>query len=187
MPARLASFSPRQELSMFPSFIRGLALAAALAMIPRSQLTGQATPPDKVDFMGSARSPIASSVGIPANAAWVWTSGTVPSPADTTAAAGTRARFGDTKTQAISVIKNIEGRLKERGLALKDVVYLRVYLVADKEKGAVDFAAWNEVYGMFFNNATNPTKTGRSTIAVAALVYPDLLIEIEAFAVYPPK
>jgi enamine deaminase RidA (YjgF/YER057c/UK114 family) len=172
---------------MTRSFIRGLVVAAALATIPHSQVAGQATPPEKVDFMGNARSPIASSVGIPANAAWVWTSGTVPSPADTTAPAGSRARFGDTKTQAISVLNNIEARLKERGLGLTDVVYLRVYLVADKEKGAVDFAAWNEVYGMFFNNATNPTKTGRSTIAVAALVNPDLLIEIEAFAVYPSR
>lgn len=172
---------------MTHSIIRGLVLPTALAMIPHSALVGQGTPPERVDFMGSARSPIASSVGIPANAAWVWTSGTVPSPADTTAPVGSRARFGDTKTQAISVLQNIETRLRERGLALKDVVYLRVYLVADKEKGAVDFAAWNEVYGMFFNNTTNPTKTGRSTIAVAALVNPDLLIEIEAFAVYPPK
>jgi enamine deaminase RidA (YjgF/YER057c/UK114 family) len=172
---------------MTSSTIRGLVCTAILAVIPRVQLAGQATPPGKVDFMGNARSPISSSVAIPPNAAWVWTSGTVPSAADSTAPAGSRARFGDTKTQAISVIKNIETRLKERGLELKDVVYLRVYLVADKEKGAVDFAAWNEVYGMFFNNATNPTKTGRSTIAVAALVNPDLLIEIEAFAVYPPR
>ena len=172
---------------MSHSILRGLMLAAVLAIVPLTPLRAQATPPDKVDFMGNARSPIASSVGIPANTAWVWTSGTVPSPADSTAPAGSRARFGDTKTQAISVLRNIEARLKERGLALKDVVYLRVYLVADKEKGGVDFAAWNEVYGMYFNNATNPAKTGRSTIAVAALVNPDLLIEIEAFAVYPPK
>jgi hypothetical protein len=37
-----------------------------------------------------------------------------------------------------------------------------------------------------FGTAANPTKTARSTIGVAALVNPLYLIEIEAFAVYPP-
>jgi enamine deaminase RidA (YjgF/YER057c/UK114 family) len=135
--------------------------------------------------MGAETSPISSSVAIPAGAAWVWTSGTVPSPADPSAAAGSRARYGDTKTQAISTIKAIEARLKERGLALKDVIYLRAYLVTDKEKGSADFAGWNEAYGMYFNTAANPTKVARSTVAVTALVSPEWLIEIEAVAVYP--
>jgi enamine deaminase RidA (YjgF/YER057c/UK114 family) len=117
----------------------------------------------------------------------VWTSGTVPSVADTAALAGSRARFGDTKTQAISVLKAIETRLKEHGLGMKDVVYLRAYLVADKEKGGtIDTQGWNEAYGQFFNNATNPVKPARSTVGVAALVNAEWLVEIEAFAVFPP-
>lgn len=150
---------------------------------PLAAVAAQA--PDKVDFKGAATSPISASVAIPAGAAWVWTSGTVPTPADPNAPAGSRARYGDTKTQAISALKAIESRLKDRGLTLKDVVYMRVYLVVDKDKGSADFAGWNEAYGMFFNNAQNPTKVGRSTLAVAALAAPDFLIEIEAFAVYP--
>ena len=160
------------------------AIIVALVSLPVS-MSAQATPPNQVNFMGAATSPISSSVAIPAGAAWVWTSGTVPTPADPNAAAGTRARFGDTKTQAISTIKAIESRLKERGLTLKDVIYLRAYLVTDKEKGSVDFTGWNEAYGMYFNTADNPTKVARSTVAVAALVSPEWLIEIEAVAVYP--
>ena len=150
-------------------------------------MTAQGAPPEKVEFTGG-RGNISTSVGIPANAAYVWTSGTVPSAADPSAAAGTRARFGDTKTQAISVFKNIENVLKEKGLTLKDVVYLRAYLVPDKEKGGtIDVMGWNEAYGMFFNNTDNPVKTARSTVGVAALVNADYLVEVEAFAVYPKK
>ena len=100
----------------------------------------------------------------------------------------TRARYGDTKTQAISVLTAIEARLKEHGLSMKDVVYLRAYLVPDKEKGGtIDVQGWNAAYGQFFNNATNPVKPARSTVGVAALVSADYLVEVEAFAVFPPK
>jgi enamine deaminase RidA (YjgF/YER057c/UK114 family) len=69
---------------------------------------------------------------------------------------------------------------------MKDVVFLRCYLVADKHNGnTVDYAGWNAAYGQYFNNATNPTKPTRSTLAIAGLVNPDLLVEIEAVAVYP--
>lgn len=160
--------------------------AALLLTIAGAAAGAQATPPEKVDFIAGARSAIANSVAIPANAAWVWTSGTVPSVADTSAPAGSRARYGDTKTQAISVLREIENRLKARGLAMKDVIFLRAFLVPDREKGgAADYAGWNEAYAMFFNNAGNPTKVARSTLAVAGLVNPEWLIEIEAVAVYP--
>lgn len=144
--------------------------------------------PANVEFKGSPQSNIAASVAIPAGAAWVWTSGTVPAVADRNAPPGSRERYGDTKTQAVSVLRIIEERLKEHGLSLRDVVYLRAYLVPDKEKGgAIDVQGWNEAYGMFFNNADNPVKPARSTVGVAALVNPDWLVEIEAFAVFPRR
>lgn len=136
--------------------------------------------------MGGANSPISNTVAIPAGAASVWTSGTGPSVVDRNGQ-GAHARYGDTKTQSISVLTNIEARLKERGLSMKDVVYLRAYLVPDPEKGGVvDSQGWNEAYGQFFNTATNPTKPARSTVGVAALVVNGWLVEVEAFAVYPP-
>ncbi len=149
--------------------------------------SAQATPPGTVTFTGG-RGNISSTVAIPANAAVVWTSGTVPSVADPNSPAGTRARYGDTKTQAISVLAAIETRLKEHGLSMKDVVYLRAYLVPDKEKGGtIDSQGWNEAYGQFFNNPANPVKPARSTVGVVALVNADWLVEVEAFAVYPPR
>ena len=164
-----------------------LVTAVAFLSLPVS-MTAQATPPGQVTFQGGPNSPISSAVAIPAGAAWVWTSGTVPNPVDPNAPAGSRARYGDTKTQAISTLKAIEAQLKESGLTLKDVVYLRAYLVTDKEKGSVDFPGWFQAYGMYFNTPENPTRVARSTVAVTALVSPDWLIEIEAVAVFPkPK
>ncbi|HSA55035.1 MAG TPA: RidA family protein [Gemmatimonadaceae bacterium] len=163
-----------------------LLLGGALAMVAATSAGAQGTPPEKVEFAGGANSPISSLVALPANAAVVWTSGTVPGFADRSAPAGARARYGDTKTQAISVLQRIEALLKERGLGMKDVVYLRAYLVPDKEKGGtIDTQGWNEAYGQFFNTAANPTKPARSTVGVSALVNADWLIEIEAFAAYP--
>lgn len=165
--------------------MRLLPLALLLATMPAAAYA-QAKPPEKVDFIGSAQSPISASVAIPEGAAWVWTAGTVPSVADRNAPAGSPARYGDTRTQALSALAEVENRLKARGLSMKDVVFLRCYLVADKNKGgAVDYAGWNAAYGEYFNNANNPTKPARSTLAVAGLVNADLLVEIEAVAVYP--
>lgn len=148
----------------------------------------QGGPPAAVDFMGSPSSTISSSVGIPANAAWVWTSGTAASPADRSQPAGSRARYGDTKTQAISALRNIESRLKARGLSMKDVVFLRVYVAPDPEKGgAADYQGFLAAYAQFFGTSENPVKPARSTVGVASLVIGDLLIEIEAFAVYPGR
>jgi enamine deaminase RidA (YjgF/YER057c/UK114 family) len=174
-----------------PNAVTTLAGRAAVSLVAAAVLTtaswAQGGPPSTVTFTGG-RGVISNTVAIPANAAIVWTSGTVPSIADREAPAGSRARYGDTKTQAISVLTAIEARLKEHGLGMKDVVYLRAYLVPDKEKGGtIDTQGWNDAYGQFFNNATNPTKPARSTVGVAALVSPDWLVEVEAFAVFPPK
>jgi enamine deaminase RidA (YjgF/YER057c/UK114 family) len=139
-----------------------------------------------VTFTGSPRSPISSNVAVPAGRGYFWTSGTVPSVADTTAPAGSPARFGDTKTQGISILRTIEAQLKEKGLTMRDVIYLRVYVVADKNKNnAFDYQGWFDAYAQFFGTAANPTKPARSTVGVAGLVNPEWLIEIEAFAVYP--
>lgn len=165
---------------------RVLCAAALLAAVSMTA-EGQGGPPKTVTFTGG-RGAISNTVAIPANAAVVWTSGTVPGVADQNAPQDSRVRYGDTRTQAISVLQAIEARLKEHGLGMKDVVYLRCYLVPDKEKGGtIDTAGWNEAYGQFFNNASNPVKPARSTVGVTALVNPQWLVEVEAFAVFPPQ
>jgi enamine deaminase RidA (YjgF/YER057c/UK114 family) len=175
--------SPRRGTPRLLSIAAAGGMAIALGS---AELRAQAAPPAQVEFSGGANSPISSMVALPANTALIWTSGTVPGMADRNAAAGSRARYGDTKTQAISILQRIEALLKDKGLGLKDVVYLRAYLVPDKEKGgAIDTQGWNDAYGQFFNTASNPTKPARSTVGVSALVNADWLIEIEAFAAYP--
>ena len=147
-----------------------------------------AAPPENVTFTGPGSSPISAAVAIPAGRALFLTSGTVPPVADESIPAGSSARYGDTKTQGAGVLRQIETRLKEAGLGLKDVVYLRVYVAADKLKeGRFDYPGWFEAYGQFFGTPENPVKPARSTVGVASLVNPDWLIEIEAVAVYPAE
>lgn len=144
-----------------------------------------AAPPTDVSLPGEAQSPIAAGVALPAGRALFWTSGTVPTPLNKEGKT-IYERYGDTYTQGVSALKNIERVLAAQGLTMKDVVYLRVYLCPDAAKdGKPDFAGWFKTYAEFFNNEKNPGKTARSTMGVAALVSPDWLIEIEAFAAYP--
>jgi enamine deaminase RidA (YjgF/YER057c/UK114 family) len=156
-----------------------------LPLLLLSALMLRAAPPAEVIFTGDAAWSIASGVAIPAGRAGFWTSGTVPSQISKDGQT-VYERQGDTYTQGVSCLRNIAEVLKGQGLTLKDVVYLRVYVTPDAAKdGKPDFAGWFKAYGEFFNNAQNPAKTARSTLAVAGLVSPDWLIEIEAFAVYP--
>jgi enamine deaminase RidA (YjgF/YER057c/UK114 family) len=165
------------------------ALAAAQTAAPAAPAaapTGQ--PPTAVTFYGNPNSPISGGVVIPQGAAMVWTSGVGPPVANKEAKPDDPARWGDTKTQSIGILKNIESQLKAQGLTMKDVVWIRCYLVADPAKGnKLDVDGWNGAYREFFGTAENPTKTARATIGVAALVVPGWLVEVEAFAVYPPK
>ena len=144
-----------------------------------------AAAPTRITMPAEAKSPIAAGVGLPTNRALFWTSGTVPAPLNKDGKT-VHERFGDTYAQGLSALKNISQILAEQGLTMKDVVYLRVYVAPDLEQaGKPDFAGWFKAYGEVFNNAKNPMKTARSTVGVAALVSPDWLIEIEAFAAYP--
>lgn len=165
------------------------ALAAAQTAAPAAPAaapTGQ--PPTAVTFYGNPNSPISGGVVIPQGAAMVWTSGVGPPVVNKEAKPDDPARWGDTKTQSIGILKNIESQLKAQGLTMKDVVWIRCYLVADPAKGnKLDVDGWNAAYREFFGTAENPTKTARATVGVAALVVQGWLVEVEAFAVYPPK
>jgi enamine deaminase RidA (YjgF/YER057c/UK114 family) len=177
-----------------------LVLAAALALTCPAPVGGQqpagpppaqqpaSSPPSEVSFYGNPSSPISSGVLIPAGRASVWISGTTPPVLKPDAPAGSRERFGDTRTQAAGTLKSIETQLTARGLSMRDVVYIRAYLVPDPQKeNKIDVAGWNAAYSEVFGTPANPTKTARSTVGVLALVNADWLIEIEAFAIYPAK
>ncbi len=174
-------------MSWFFKLGRSWLLGFSLILIISLSVGGvRAAEPQQIASYGSPQSPISAAIAVPANRAYFWTSGTVPPVLDSNASAGSRERYGDTKTQAIGTLRNIETQLKNVGLNLSNVTYLRVYLVADKfNDNKVDYQGWFDAYGQFFNTVANPVKTARSTLAVAGLVNPDWLIEIEAVAVFP--
>jgi enamine deaminase RidA (YjgF/YER057c/UK114 family) len=154
-----------------------------LACLSAAALTSHA---QTVEFYGSPTSPISAGAVVPAGKKLLWTSGIVADVADSTAAATSRARYGDTKTQALSILKKLESALTSRGLSFRDVLMLRVYVTPDPEKGGKhDYQGWFDAYGQHFGTKQNPTKPTRSTLGLAGLVNPQLLIEIEMVAVFP--
>jgi 2-aminomuconate deaminase len=82
----------------------------------------------------------------------------------------------DIRVQTRAVLENIRDILASAGAALDDVVEVSTYLVK-----MADFGAYNEVYSEFFGY-DGPART---TVAVAALPHPQLLIEIKAVAYRP--
>ena len=82
----------------------------------------------------------------------------------------------DIAAQTRAVIENIRDILHAAGVDLGDLVQVTTYLV-----DMADFAAYNAVYGEYFDE-TGPTRT---TVGVRELPHPDLLIEITAIAYRP--
>jgi enamine deaminase RidA (YjgF/YER057c/UK114 family) len=163
-------------------------LLGAIALSPVGAHAQQPSATGSVKFVGTATSPISASVIIPANRASMWISGTTPPVLKADAPAGSRERYGDTEAQATGVLKNIEAQLTAQGLSMKDVVYVRAFLVADPAKeNRIDVAGWNAAYTKVFGTPGNPNKTARSTVGVTQLVNTDFFIELEAFAVFPVK
>lgn len=104
-------------------------------------------------------------------------SGTSARRADNTVA-GAEGGTLDIRAQTRAVLENIRDILESAGASLKDVVEITTYLVDMK-----DFAAYNLVYGEFFD-AHGPART---TVAVRELPGTQLLIEMRALAYKPEK
>ena len=116
-----------------------------------------------------------------------FSSGQVTAPVHLDAPDKTLEKYGNTYEQSIGTLEKLEGVLKEAGLSMKDVIYLGVFIAPDPRTpdAQIDFDAWFKAYGKFFDNENNPNKTARTTLGVAALARPYLLVEVEAIAVYP--
>lgn len=83
----------------------------------------------------------------------------------------------DIRAQTKAVIENIGELLKGVNADISNVIDITTFLIDMK-----DFKGYNEVYGIFFNHETGPTRT---TVAVHQLPHPNLLIEIKAVAYFP--
>jgi len=129
---------------------------------------------------GGSKFPIARAVEVPAGTTIIFHSGITPTPADPKATAGTKEYWGDTKTQALSAFMRIKESLDDLKLSFGDVVAMTVYLVGDPEKGGrMDFEGFMAAYTQFFGTAEQPNLPARSTVQVAGLVQPGMLVEIE--------
>jgi len=92
---------------------------------------------------------------------------------------GKTVHVGDFRAQCWRTYRNITGLLEAEGATWKDVVRTTCYL-RDIER---DYEAFNEIRTQFFNEQElNPLPA--STGVQAILCRPDLLIEIEAIAIF---
>ena len=111
---------------------------------------------------------------------FIFVSGTSARRADDSIAGAERDAAGkpvlDIRAQTRAVLQNIGDILASAGASLADVVEVSTYLV-----NMADFDGYNEVYSEFFGYQ-GPART---TVAVAQLPHPQLLIEIKAIAYRP--
>lgn len=129
---------------------------------------------------GGSTFPIARAVEVPAGKTIIFHSGMTPAPLDPKATPGTPEYWGDTKAQTLSVFARIKESLDQLGLGFKDVVAMTVYLGGDPAKGGrMDFEGMMAAYSQFFGTKEQPNLPARSTVQVAGLVAPGMLVEIE--------
>jgi len=161
-----------------PAFLTRVAAGCALAI----GVVASASAADVVrhPLGGGSTFPIARAVEVPAGKTIIFHSGTTPAPADPKAAAGSPEYWGDTKTQALSAFGRIKESLDSLGVGFKDVVAMTVYLVGVPDKGGrMDFDGFMAAYTQFFGTKEQPNLPARSTVQVAGLAAPGMLVEIE--------
>ncbi|WP_129646763.1 RidA family protein [Peristeroidobacter agariperforans] len=155
--------------------------AASLCLLASSANSAEVV---RHPLLGGSKFPIARAVEVPAGATIFFHSGTTPAPADPKARAGTAAYWGDTRTQALSTFAKIKESLDQLGLGFGDVVAMTVYLVGDPAKGGrMDFDGFMAAYSQFFGTAEQPNLPARSTVQVAGLVQPGMMVEVEVHLV----
>ena len=129
--------------------------------------------------------PISASVEVPAGSRLVYVSGTVPDAVETGRACGHRSSDSATPRRRPARSSPRSRRSSQQhGLAMGDVVMMRVFLVAPPGQQRMDFAGMMRGYRAFFGTTEQPHKPARSTMQVAGLVDPGWLVEIEVTAAH---
>lgn len=161
-------------------------LAAAVAVASLS--AAQAAEVVRHPLGGGSTFPIARAVEVPAGYITIHHSGLTPTPADPKAKEGTAEYWGNTKTQTQGVFARMKQSLDSLGLGFGDVVKMTVFLVGDPALGGrMDFAGFMEAYSEHFGTKDQPNLPARSTVQVAGLVQPGMLVEIEVVLAKPAK
>jgi len=131
--------------------------------------------------------PIASSVRVPAGAELLFLSGTLADVVKADAPVSSVERFGDTETQAGSVLGKLAKELAVSGYTFADVVKMNVFLVGDPAMGGrMDFEGLMKAYSRYVGAASQGKLPARTTVQVAALPLPGALVEIEVIAARTP-
>lgn len=169
-PARTTVTTPSYGT---PGMLLEIEILAAFPGEPAAVKFDNAANPGLKAF-GAATSPISSGVASKSGNRFFFSSGAGPEP----------TAEGDLKTQALSALERIKLRLAEAGLGMKDVAFLRAYVVPDAD-GSFDRKGWGEAYTTYFNNPGQSHKPARTTIAVHSLPRPNWKIEIDVIAVAP--
>ena len=88
---------------------------------------------------------------------------------------------GDIRAQSKQVFENLKAALDSVGATFNDVVKLNTFMVNMPE----NLEGHREVRGQYL--AKNEHQPASTTVGVAALVNPDLLLEVEAVVVLPSQ
>jgi enamine deaminase RidA (YjgF/YER057c/UK114 family) len=131
--------------------------------------------------------PIAQAVEVTSDTVMIYHSGTTPGAANPDEERGSRAYYGDTETQALSVFSRMEASFEKLGVGFGDVVKMTVFLVGDPEMdGRMDFGGFMNAYRLYFGTEEQPNKPARSAFQIAGLAGgPGMLVEIEVVIARP--
>lgn len=97
------------------------------------------------------------------------------------------SELGDTEQQAEGVFSKISAALAQLDASEADVVAMTVYLVAPTPGGGMDFDGMMRAYGRHYGSLSQPNRPVRSTVQVAGLVRPGMLVEVEVTAARKPR